>query len=183
MTDTVTSVLAFGAVFLQFLLALLLLAGLAALVSHGARRALADLAVAIGPAALWLAFAVALIATSGSLFYSEHANFIPCRLCWFQRIGMYPLVVILLGAALRRDAPGAVFYGAPLALLGSLVSAYHLYIEANPEKETCEVSAPCSTKWIDEFGYVTLPMLALTAFLTILVLLAAAWRRRVGSVG
>jgi disulfide bond formation protein DsbB len=105
---------------------------------------------------------------------------VPCRLCWMQRIAMYPLAVILLVAAARRDRRGGVLYAAAFPVAGTLVSAYHLYIEANPDKESpaCRVSAPCSTKWIEEFGYVTIPMLAITAFLTIGALLAMAWSRR-----
>lgn len=180
MTDTVTTILSVGAIFVQALLGLLLIAALAALVARPARRALGDLADALAPAALWAAFALALIAVAGSLFFSEYADFIPCRLCWFQRIAMYPLVVIMLGAALRRDVRGAVFYGAPLALLGTAVAAYHIYIEYHPEDETpgCKIGAPCATKWIDEYGYITIPVLAITAFVAILALLAIAWRRR-----
>jgi hypothetical protein len=180
MTDTVTTVLSVGAIFVQALIGLALLAGLAALVSPSARRALAELADAISGSALWVAFAIALIATAGSLFFSEHASFIPCRLCWYQRIGMYPLVVVLLGAAVRRDVRGAVLYGAPLALIGTAVATYHIYIEYHPESETpgCRVGAPCTTRWIDEYGYVTIPVLAITAFVAILCLLAFAWRRR-----
>jgi disulfide bond formation protein DsbB len=180
MTDTVTTILSVGAIFVQALIALGVLCALAALVSRGARRSLADLAdTAAGPA-LWIAFALALIAMAGSLFFSEHASYIPCRLCWYQRIAMYPLVVIFLGAAIRRDVRGAVFYGAPLALAGTIVAAYHIYIEYHPESETpgCKIGAPCTTKWIDEYGYITIPVLAITAFVAILGLLALAWRAR-----
>jgi disulfide bond formation protein DsbB len=180
MTDTVTTILSVGAIFLQALLALAALAAVAALVARPARAALADLADALSRPALWIAFAVALIAVAGSLFFSDHAHFIPCRLCWYQRIAMYPLVVLLLGAALRRDVRGAVLYGAPLAVIGAAVSIYHIYIEYHPEAETpgCKIGAPCATKWIDEYGYITIPVLALTAFAAILCLLAVAWRRR-----
>jgi disulfide bond formation protein DsbB len=183
MTDTVTTILSVGAIFVQALVGLFLLSLLVALVFKPARGALADAADGIAPAALWAAFALAAIAMAGSLFYSEYSEFIPCRLCWYQRIAMYPLVVILLGAALRRDVRGAVFYGAPLAIIGAGVAIYHLYIEYNPEAETpgCKVGAPCTVRWIDEYGYITIPALALTAFVAILCLLWLAWRRRTPS--
>ena len=180
MTDTVTTVLALGAMFVQAMLGLLLLLALGAAVTRQGRQLLTDVADALAPAALWIAFGLAAIATSGSLFFSEYSDFIPCRLCWFQRIAMYPLVVVLLGAALRRDVRGAVFYGAPLALLGAAVSTYHIYIEQNPDAETpsCKIGAPCATKWIDEYGYITIPVLAITAFVAIVALLLVGWRRR-----
>jgi disulfide bond formation protein DsbB len=179
-TDAVTTVLAALALFVQAVLAIVVLLAVAALFVPAARNVLRDLCDAIGPSALWLAFFVALVATLGSLFLSEYADFIPCRLCWFQRIAMYPLVIVLLGTALRRDVRGAVFYGLPLAATGSAVAIWHLYIEANPESESasCKVGAPCSTKWIDVFGYVTIPVLALTAFAAISALLLAAWFSR-----
>jgi disulfide bond formation protein DsbB len=92
---------------------------------------------------------------------------------------MYPLSVLLLIAALRRDVRGAVLYGFPLAAFGALVAIYHVYIEYHPEAESpaCRIGAPCSTKWIDELGYITLPVLALTAFAAIMALLAMAWSR------
>lgn len=182
MTNTVETVLSTGAIFLQVLVAVLLLIALAAAASDGGRRLLGDLRDTLGGAELWLAFVVAALATGGSLFFSEYSNFVPCRLCWFQRIAMYPLVVILLGAALRRDVRGAFLYGAPIALLGSLVSAYHIYIEYHPEAETtgCQKSAPggCSLIWFEKYGYITIPVLAATAFVTIIALLALAWSRR-----
>ena len=179
-TDAVTTVLASLAVFVQVLLGIVIALGLFALVLPEARSVLREVLDGIGPSALWLAFAVAAVATAGSLFLSEYSSFIPCRLCWFQRIAMYPLVIVLGGAALRRDVRGAVFYGLPLAVIGSAVAVWHLYIEANPESESasCRIGAPCSTKWIDVFGYITIPMLALTAFAAIIALLLAAWTAR-----
>ena len=76
----------------------------------------------ISDASTWLAFLVAATATLGSLYFSEVANFVPCRLCWFQRIAMYPLSVILLVGAVRRDA-GVRWYVGPLAAIGAVVAA------------------------------------------------------------
>ena len=83
--------------------------------SDGAWR----LGSAISDAGVWLAFLVAATATFGSLYFSEVANFAPCRLCWFQRIAMYPLSVVLLVGAIRRDA-AVRWYAGPLALIGAL---------------------------------------------------------------
>jgi disulfide bond formation protein DsbB len=116
---------------------------------------------------LWLAFVVAAIATGGSLFFSEIAHFIPCELCWYQRICMYPLSIVTLLAALFDD-PRAARYLLPLPVAGAGVSVYHLMVENGVvgQTSTCLISAPggCGVKWINEFGYVTIPTLALTAF-------------------
>ncbi|HRW36266.1 MAG: disulfide bond formation protein B [Acidimicrobiales bacterium] len=130
---------------------------------------------AVAPQALGLAAGVALVATLGSLYLSEVADFPPCRLCWFQRIAMYPLVVVLGVGAVRRDA-GARLTGAILAGLGACVSIWHLLVERYPtlESGSCDPTNPCSTKWVEEWGYLTIPAMALSGFALILVLLAAA---------
>ena len=180
MTDALTTALAALAIVLQVLLALLALVAIAALFSPAARRLLVAARETLMGGELWFAWVVALVATLGSLYYSEIADFQPCRLCWMQRIAMYPLAAVLLVGALRRDTRSAVQYAFVFPLAGAAISAYHLYIEANPEAESagCKIGVPCSVKWIDEFGYVTMPMLAITAFLTIAALLAFAWSRR-----
>ena len=129
---------------------------------------------------LWMAWAVALVATLGSLYYSEIAHFVPCRLCWFQRIAMYPLAILLFGIALRRDYRNSFLYAIAFPVIGLGVSLYHVYIERNPdaESQSCRQGASCATKWIEELGFVTLPTLAGTAFATIIVLLLFARSRR-----
>jgi disulfide bond formation protein DsbB len=116
---------------------------------------------------LWLAFLVAAIATGGSLFFSEIAHFVPCELCWYQRICMYPLSIATLLAALANDRRAAR-YLLPLPLVGAGVSVYHLLVENGVvgESRACLISAPggCGVKWINEFGYMTIPTLALTGF-------------------
>src|SRR5688572_25368727 len=176
MTETVSTTLAAGAVVLQVVLVLLALVAAAALFSDGARRLLGEVRATLLGGELWIAWGIAAIATLGSLYFSEIADFIPCRLCWFQRIGMYPLAVILFVAALRRDRANGVFYALAFPVVGAAVSAYHLYIEANPGAESagCKIGAPCSVKWIEEFGYVTIPMLAITAFAAVFALLLLA---------
>jgi len=127
----------------------------------------------VGHASTWLAFLVAATATLGSLYFSEVAHFIPCRLCWFQRIAMYPLSLILLVGAIRRD-PAVRWYVGPLAAIGASVAAYHTLIEWRPELDTgaCELFGPsCSDVWFKEFGFVTLATMSLVGFLTILLLM------------
>jgi disulfide bond formation protein DsbB len=128
---------------------------------------------AIRPVALWLAAAVALVSTLGSLYYSEVANFPPCRLCWFQRIGMYPLALILPIAAWRADR-GVRWYALPLAAAGGIVSAYHVVVERFPSLEagSCDLANPCSTIWVERLGYLTIPSMALSGFALIVALLA-----------
>jgi disulfide bond formation protein DsbB len=130
---------------------------------------------------LWLAFLVSAIATGGSLFFSEIAHYVPCELCWYQRICMYPLSIITLLAAIFDD-PRVARYLLPLPIVGAGVAVYHLLVENGvvEQSRSCLISSPggCATKWINEFGYMTIPTLALTGFLLVLVfLLMAAFER------
>ena len=133
-----------------------------------------------------LAFVVAAVATGGSLFFSEIAHFVPCELCWYQRICMYPLSITTLFAALANDHRVAR-YLLPFPVAGAGVSTYHLFIENGVIKQAqaCFASAPggCATKWINEFGYVTIPTLALTGFaLAFAFLLLAAFEPGVATL-
>jgi disulfide bond formation protein DsbB len=131
----------------------------------------------VGPVALWLAFGVAATATAGSLYLSEVAGFVPCSLCWYQRIAMYPLVVLLGLAAWRRDS-GIRLYVAPLATIGALIAAYHVALERVPTLPSgaCSLDAPCTVIWFERFGFVTIPVMALVGFLSILALVVVALR-------
>lgn len=126
----------------------------------------------IGPGALWLAAIVAGVATTGSLYFSEVAGYAPCALCWYQRIAMYPLVVILGIAAARGDV-AIRRYVAPIAAVGAAVSIYHIGVERLPGLPTgaCSLEAPCDLIWVERFGFVTIPVMALAGFLAILSLL------------
>jgi disulfide bond formation protein DsbB len=184
-TNAVATALSALAILLQVLVGLMILLGLFALVSERGRRWLVEARESLFGSELWLAWLIAAVATAGSLFFSEYSNFIPCRLCWYQRIFMYPMAIVLLGTALRRDVRGAFLYAIWLPIIGIGVSAYHIYIEYHPEAETagCKVGAPCTIKWIDKFGYITLPVLAASAFAAIITLLLLAWSRRDGPAG
>ena len=134
-----------------------------------------DAADAVGAVALPLAFAVAAISMAGSLYFSEVAHFTPCRLCWYQRICMYPLVVLLGVAAWRRDY-NIRFYAASLASIGAVISAYHILLERYPslESSVCDPANPCTLIWVKRLGYLTIPTMALSGFALILTLLALA---------
>lgn len=141
--------------------------------SERARGWYDGVAAAIIPNAMAAAWLIAALATAGSLYFSEVAHFEPCRLCWYQRIAMYPLVVILGIGAARRDR-SAARYSIPLAAIGAAVAAYHVGIEWIPALDTgaCDARVPCNVVWFREFGYISLPVLALTAFLAIVALLS-----------
>jgi disulfide bond formation protein DsbB len=174
-THDVIVVLSVLGVIGQVLAAGMLMIGLLALV--GVRGPLNALRSGVEGYELWLAFVVASIATGGSLFFSEIAHFVPCELCWYQRICMYPLSITTLLAALFDD-PRAARYLLPLPVVGAGVSVYHLLVENGVvgESLTCRISAPggCTVKWINEFGYMTIPTLALTAFALVFAFLLLA---------
>ena len=113
--------------------------------------------------ALPLATAIALVTTLGSLYYSEIAGYPPCTLCWYQRIAIYPQVIVLGVAALRRDR--AVWLtSVPLAVVGVAISVWHVVIERLPSLAgPCDPANPCTIKWVEEFGLLTVPTMALIA--------------------
>jgi disulfide bond formation protein DsbB len=175
MTHDVIVALAVLGIVGQALGAALLLVGALALV--GVRGPLRSLRSGVEGYELWLAFVVAAIATGGSLFFSEIAHFVPCELCWYQRICMYPLSIVTLLAAVFDD-PRTARYLLPLPVVGAGVSVYHLLVENRVvgESNTCSISAPggCGAKWINEFGYMTIPTLAVTAFALVFAFLLMA---------
>ena len=104
---------------------------------------------------------IALGATLGSLYYSEVAGYPPCTLCWYQRIAIYPQVVVLGVAAWRRDRE-VWRTSVPLALIGIVFSVWHIVIEQVPSLAgPCDPSNPCTILWVEEFGFLTIPTMAL----------------------
>ncbi|MBU6241923.1 MAG: disulfide bond formation protein B [Acidobacteria bacterium] len=168
---------------------------LVARLSAGRSPSAANFVLAFRPVALPLAFMVAGFAMFASLWFSEAANYNPCKLCWYQRIAMYSLAIVS-GVALvkrwraaRRSATGDdVFasqreitpYAIVLAALGSVVSTYHFLLEWNPtwESNVCSLDVPCTTIWFREFGFVTLPFMALCGYVSIIILLSTTYRSR-----
>lgn len=153
--------------------AALALIGVFALAGVGAP--LRSLRAALWGYELWAAFVVAALGTGGSLFFSEIAGFVPCDLCWFQRICMYPLSLLLLFAARHGDYKFAR-YLLPFPVIGAGVSVYHILVENHvvSTPAACQVGAGCAVKWINEFGYVTIPTIALSGFLLLIGFLSLA---------
>lgn len=128
---------------------------------------------------LFIAFLTSLIATLGSLFFSEVMNFVPCSLCWYQRIFMYPLVFIFLANLLYPDK-SVLKYSLPLVIVGLGISIYHnlLILKIIPETlSPCVQGVPCSVDYLNWFGFITIPSLSFIAFLTILIALIAYKKR------
>jgi len=119
------------------------------------------------------AYIVALVATLGSLFYSDVAGYTPCKLCWYQRILMYPQIILYLTALVIKDKSIA-FFGISLSAVGALLAAYHYLLQIGILKTTsCSTvgfSVTCSENFGTTFGYITIPMMSLSAFLLITVI-------------
>jgi disulfide bond formation protein DsbB len=121
----------------------------------------------------YAAWIVALIATIGSLFFSEVMQLPPCLLCWYQRIAMYPLIVLIGAGIIMRDHR-MKFYALPLTLAGLAISVYHnlLYYGILPESiAPCTQGVSCTSRQIEWFGFITIPLLALAAFILITICL------------
>jgi disulfide bond formation protein DsbB len=122
---------------------------------------------------IFFTFLISLVATIGSLFFSEIMNFVPCSLCWYQRIFMYPLVFVFLVNLLYPDK--YLFkYSFPLVFVGLIISIYHnlLILKIIPEKlSPCVSGVPCSVDYLNYFGFITIPLLSFIAFFMILILL------------
>ena len=162
------------------LLAVLAVVGAVVIFASHASGARGDaLLSGIREVAHWLAFVVAGTAMVGSLYFSEVAEYVPCKLCWYQRIAMYSLAVILLVAAIRRDA-GVTKYALPLAVIGAGISIYHYLLEWFPSIETdvCSIDVPCTSIWFREFGFATLSFMALSGFVLIIALMVTIQTRK-----
>lgn len=125
---------------------------------------------------LYFAWLVSIIATIGSLYFSEIRGFVPCELCWYQRILMYPLILILGIGAFQNDISVKKFV-LPMAILGSFISFMHYLEQKVPGFagiKPCVKGIPCSAEYINWFGFVTIPFLALIAFLLIIISLLLA---------
>lgn len=118
---------------------------------------------------LFLAWAAAVLATAGSLYLSEFLHFAPCSLCWFQRIFMYPLAIIL-GIAYTKSDTAIVSYALPIVIIGGGFSVYHTVLQKLPHDSPLAACGPvsCQGDYLNWFGFITIPMLALVAFLIIL---------------
>lgn len=114
-----------------------------------------------------MAWAISLVASLGTLFFSEVMHLPPCNLCWYQRIAMYPLVAVLTVGILSRDRR-VTAYAWPLVGFGLLIAVYHnlLYYQVIPESlSPCREGVPCTTRQIEWLGFIGIPFLSLFAFL------------------
>ena len=130
---------------------------------------------------LYPAWILAIVATAGSLYFSEVRHFVPCVMCWYQRILMYPLVLILGVATYRQDGK-AFAYSLPLSVLGMLVALYHVLHQKIPgfgSAAVCRGGVACDVQYIDWLGFISIPVLSLTAFTGITVLLLVSRARTV----
>lgn len=121
---------------------------------------------------LFVAWAISVTATLGSLYFSEIKQFEPCELCWYQRIFMYPLTILLGVASVKKEA-GIAVYSAALSGIGLCISLYHYLIQkvaffSSSAPECGRV--PCTGQYINLFGFITIPFLALIAFALIFII-------------
>lgn len=131
---------------------------------------LADVVSLVRSGAAQFALLLAGASMLGSLYFSEVAHYAPCKLCWYQRICMYPIAVVSLVATVRREPPARLKVLAPyvltLSLVGIIISTYHYLLEWFPQLESsvCSVDVPCTTVWFRKFGFLTIPGMAWIAF-------------------
>jgi disulfide bond formation protein DsbB len=121
----------------------------------------------------YVAWLIAVLATLGSLFFGEVMKLPPCSLCWYQRICLYPLTVVIAVSIVLRDAH-LVSYAMPLVLAGLGFSLYHnlLYYGVIPETlSPCTAGVPCSGRQIEWLGFIGIPLLGLGAFVSLLAAL------------
>lgn len=124
-----------------------------------------------------IVFIIALIGTLGSLTYSEILGLNPCKLCWYQRIMMYPITVVSLVGLIRKSKEYFLAI-IPMSIIGVLFAAYHYSVQFLPTFVQCSLEgAECATKLVFGFGYITIPMMALTAFLAIAVISIFSYRK------
>jgi len=130
------------------------------------------------------AWTVALFAFTGSLIYSENVGFTPCRYCWFQRIATFPQIILLGIASIRRDA-SIIFYSLPLAIIGIGIGIYHYLLQfgavGKDGGSACGAvgqSVACNSLYIFEYGYITIPLMAVTANVLIALILITLKKAR-----
>lgn len=117
----------------------------------------------------YIAFATSLVATLASLYFSEIAGFTPCILCWYQRIAMYPLVVITAVGVMQRDR-NLPYYALPFSISGGIIALYHYLLQRGiipDELAPCSLGVSCTDKYIEYLGFITIPFMSLIAFVII----------------
>ncbi len=131
---------------------------------------------------LFISWATSIIALFGSLYFSEIRQYEPCMLCWYQRIAMYPFAIILGIAVVRKDFKISL-YTMILSAIGACISLYHYSIQKIPFFSDHAVSCgriPCTGQYINWLGFISIPFLALTAFIIIFISSVFIWKKSKG---
>ena len=167
--NIINKILALGTIFLQLIILLILL-NVIFLKNHSNK-----FLILVKQYTFLLGFLVAFGAFALSLFYSEVVGYPPCELCWIQRLFIYPQL-ILFGMELYKKEKSIVDFSIVFAVLGSLTSVYHIYVENGGTKglacaDPSSGGVSCAIRYIYEFGYVTMPIMCLTASIFIIVIL------------
>ncbi len=154
--------------------ALLALGGMAVVIGTGVLRVTAPTSALLRDLTsigMWLGFTAATVATAGSLYLSEIVGFDPCRLCWVQRAFMYPSA-LLLAVALFAKQRWAAWVAVGLSVVGFCVSVYHRLEQQYPDSVggACAIDNPCSGRYVEEFGWITIPTMAAVAFALVFTL-------------
>lgn len=143
-------------------------------------KTLRDQAISgLAPLARTLAFLVALMSMAGSLFFSEIAKYPPCALCWWQRVFMYPQTILLAMGIMKNDK-NIADYVTGLSVAGLIISLYQYYIQMGGKMFIqCDATGiSCTQRFPADFGYVTIPMMAMTGFLALIILMRIARQSR-----
>ncbi len=167
--ELITSIFSWGTLFADILIVVFVFCLLV-------RNRIADRAVSwVGRNVLALSFLFALSALVGSLLYSEFVGFEPCVLCWIARVFLYPQVIIL-GLAFWRKDKNIIPYVYALSVIGAIVTLYHSFTQLGGRSFTpcTAVGGACSKMYVLEFGYITIPMMAFTVFLMMILTFVAA---------
>lgn len=124
---------------------------------------------------------ISIIATFGSLYFSEIRQFIPCELCWYQRILMYPLTILLGVGYIRKDWTMSL-YASIIAGIGMGLAAFHYSLQKLPIMESVDFcrGVACSDAYINWFGFITIPFLSLVAFILIFIINIVLWKQTKG---
>lgn len=120
---------------------------------------------------VYIAWIQAVVATFASLYASEFVGLVPCILCWYQRIFMYPLVIIIAIGIIKKDR-NLPIYVLPLSIIGLAIAFYHFLLQMGviPESQApCVAGVSCASRYVEWFGFVTIPFLSLLAFAVITV--------------
>jgi disulfide bond formation protein DsbB len=123
---------------------------------------------------------IALLGMMGSLYFSEVLHYPPCILCWYQRILLYPLVLIIPTGIILKDK-NLPYYVLPLAIVGAMIGIYHnlLYYKVLPESiAPCSQGVSCTDEQINWLGFISIPLLALGAFVVLIGLMTIIIKRK-----